>query len=522
LKFDADLRGEQKMFVTFAPRSFFRERMSPVLASPAGYAALVLAFDLPVPLPRRLTCVSPRNQRMKEEGVSVVPRSNWPGEGTVDHLVFALKYEGVNLLVLRKVFAAIGTDELCDYILSTPTGQYARRLWFLYEFLTGEPLPVPDAVTMNTVLVLDTTLHLAPEKGETSLRHRVVDNLPGSVDFCPIVYRTGRIEHFLALDLTERTRDLVETTPPEVLHRAAAFMMLADSKASFEIEGETSSRDRMQRWAKVIGEAGKGILDDERLLDLQKIVIPDTRFIEKTGFRDEGGFVGRHAADGTPRPEHISARPEDLDTLMQGLHSFARLAEGRGLDPVADAACQAFGFVYAHPFEDGNGRIHRFIMHHVLARRGFTPPGIVFPISAVMLERVIEYRNVLRTVSEAILPFIDYSVTAKHNIRVTSDSIDLYRYFDATPHVEFLFDCVHHTLEEELPAELSFLQYRDAFHAAIGELVDMPERTIDLMIRFLRQNHGSLSRRARAKEFAALTDEEAGEVEDAYTRIFTP
>ncbi|HIP51694.1 MAG TPA: hypothetical protein EYG94_06355 [Campylobacterales bacterium] len=30
----------------------------------------------------------------------------------------------------------------------------------------------------------------------------------------------------------------------------------------------------------------------------------------------------------------------------------------------------AFSFVYIHPLEDGNGRIHRYLIHHVLAERG--------------------------------------------------------------------------------------------------------------------------------------------------------
>ena len=38
------------------------------------------------------------------------------------------------------------------------------------------------------------------------------------------------------------------------------------------------------------------------------------------------------------------------------------------LDAVIAAAILAFGFVYIHPFEDGNGRIHRYLIHHVLAR----------------------------------------------------------------------------------------------------------------------------------------------------------
>ncbi len=29
--------------------------------------------------------------------------------------------------------------------------------------------------------------------------------------------------------------------------------------------------------------------------------------------------------------------------------------------------------------EDGNGRIHRFLIHNILARRGFTPKGVMHP-----------------------------------------------------------------------------------------------------------------------------------------------
>ena len=37
------------------------------------------------------------------------------------------------------------------------------------------------------------------------------------------------------------------------------------------------------------------------------------------------------------------------------------------LNPVIAAAVLAFGFVYIHPFVDGDGRIHRDLIHHVLA-----------------------------------------------------------------------------------------------------------------------------------------------------------
>lgn len=51
-------------------------------------------------------------------------------------------------------------------------------------------------------------------------------------------------------------------------------------------------------------------------------------------------------------------------------------------------------------------------------------------------------------------------------------------------------------------------------------MIDMPERTVDLLFRFLKQNDGTLSNRACEKEFAALTDEEARQVEAIYADAF--
>ncbi|MCK4304416.1 MAG: Fic family protein, partial [Candidatus Eisenbacteria sp.] len=292
-----------------------------------------------------------------------------------------------------------------------------------------------------------------------------------------------------------------------------------DSKTSYAIEGEGAPQNRIQRWGRAIGEAGKHLLDLEELLRLQRIVIGDARFV-KLGLRREGSFVGTHDRDThMPLPDHISARPDDLSSLMAGIIAFAE-SHARGLDAVIAAAILAFGFVYVHPFEDGNGRIHRYLIHHVLARREFNPPGLAFPVSAAILRHIDRYRGVLEDYSRRLLPVLDWEPTVKGNVQVKNDTADFYRFFDVTPHAEFLYDCVRQTIETDLPLETGFLRRYDEFRERVQDIVDMPDRTVDLLFRFLRQNDGRLSRLAHQREFAELIDEEVSRVEKFYAEIF--
>lgn len=321
------------------------------------------------------------------------------------------------------------------------------------------------------------------------------------------------------MNLSRRAREIIADVPRDLLARAAAFLLLKDSKSSYAIEGESPPQDRIQRWGRAIGEAGRQTLDLEELLRLQNIVIGDARFV-KLGLREENGFIGQHDRETRmPLPDHFSARPNDLPSLMAGMIAFDR-DSARELDPVIAAAVLAFGFVYVHPFDDGNGRVHRYIVHHVLARRGFNPPGVVFPVSAAILERIDAYRGVLEDYSARLLPLIEWEPTPGFNVHVLNDTGDFYRFFDATPHAEFLYACVRMTVEDDLPKETDFLRRYDRFRELVGSLVDMPDSMIDLLFRFLNQNQGRFSKRARDREFEALTDAEIERLERMYREAF--
>ena len=90
-----------------------------------------------------------------------------------------------------------------------------------------------------------------------------------------------------------------------------------------------------------------------------------------------------------------------------------------------------------------------------------------------------------------------------------------YRFIDMTAQAEARFSFIEKTIDTELVEELSFLANYDRTKAAIGNIVDMPDRQIDLFIRFCLQNHGQLSAGKRSSHFDFLTDDEAARMKQA-------
>lgn len=495
----------------------------------SGYASIIHTLQLPVPLPDVIATVSIKNVKQESNNYIILPNSYAVDdsnelsemEALYKHLVFALKYEGVNLLVLSALSKHYSEQKLIEILSIEPTGQYSRRLWFLIEWLLNKEIEViPNLTKKSYVDAIDTKLQYAIE-GTKSKRHLVINNLPGTLNFCPLIRKTKKLEAYIEQNFASQKETYLKGIRKSVLQRAAAFLLLKDSKASFTIEGESPKSKRMARWGQAIGQAGVNSLSHKEFERLQQLVIENSRFIDM-GYREKGGFIGDRDKDTfSPIPDHISARHQDIESLMNGLISTNELLISKDIDAVLAASIIAFGFVFIHPFVDGNGRIHRYLMHHVLAKKQFSHQGIIFPVSAAILDKIMDYQKVLEKYSTPLLDFIDWKETENHNIEVLNETIDYYRYFDATLQTEFLYECVKDTIEKIIPEEVEYLSKYEAFKTYIENTYEMPDDLITLLVRFLEQNEGKLSKRARTKEFEALKENEVLEIEQNYKLIFS-
>ena len=500
--------------------SVFHGRKSPEEGILVGYGAIIEAFALAMPLPNRLSLISRKKRQYTSEHWRVLTSRHEPEDTLYKQLVFALRYEGINLLFFKKLFEKLSEEDCKALVQIEPQGQYSRKIWFLYEWLLGKVLDIPDLNKGNFVTLIDEDIQFGLTTSTNSSRHRIKDNLPGTVDFCPLIYKTDKLQNYIEENLSNKKNSYLNAIHKEVLQRASAFLLLKDSKASFTIEGETPTNNRAVRWGKAIGQAGSKPLDKEELLRLQQIVIENSRFL-KMGFRDEGGFVGEHdRITLEPIPEHISAKSEDIEKLIDGLISTYKKLENSNFNAVLAAAEIAFGFVFIHPYVDGNGRIHRYLIHHILSKMQFAQQGIIFPVSASILNNINDYRVVLETYSHPLLDFIKWESTKNHNVLVLNETIDFYRYFDATKQAEFLYDCVNDTIENVIPIEVDYLQKYDKMKYYLDDVFEMPDKKVALLIHFLEHNNGKLSKRAIEKEFSELTEEEIKEIEAHYQEYF--
>jgi Fic family protein len=501
------------------------------MQQPLGYGFLIERYALParqLPVVAKLDpAIKGRNSRRLGNQTVLVFEPNYEPQATLTgHLQFALRYEGINLEVLALLFAKTGKRELDDWLTASPSSTYARRAAYLFEWLTDTKLTPRVPAKTRYVTLLDTGQQFGLKDGERDSRLRVINNMPGTREYCPLVRRTEYLAAMEERDLRRQVQSTVAQYDQSLLRRAAAFLYLKETQSSFEVERERPSRSRAKRFADMLAQADAGRpLTEERLTELQHAVV-DPRFHEFT-WRHEQNWVGKDLGY-RKKVDFIPPRPEEVPGLMQGLLSIASRFRGTGradgdvsgeMDPVVFAAVIAFGFVFIHPFMDGNGRIHRYLIHDVLANAGFTPRGLILPVSAVILANLDEYIEALEAFSRPMIARTEWDPDSPEVPARGNDAL-YFRYFEATVQTEFLYKSLERTIEQDLPREIEFLIAFDKARTALNEMLDWPGQTLDLFVRVVHQGGWRLSKSKRDKHFSWMTDAEVAEAEAMVAEAF--
>ena len=118
------------------------------------------------------------------------------------------------------------------------------------------------------------------------------------------------------------------------------------------------------------------------------------------------------------------------------------------------------------------------------------------------------------------MPFIEWRPTPERNVEVLNETADLYRFFDCTDVAEFLYACVHRTVELDLPREINYLRCHDEAVRRIMDTVEMPDRVAENLVMFILQNDGVLSGKRREGEFNKLGDDEVALIEGIVSDAF--
>ena len=435
------------------------------------------------------------------------------------HLEFAIKYDDLNLALLKEIFLNIDYNDIDKYIHEKSNSKYRRIIGYLFEFTTNQKINITINST-NYIDLLDESRYVAGAAIKIQ-KWKINDNLLGTSSFCPIIRKTSELNESLVWDLKNALVNLNETYNSEVFKRASYYLFKKESKSSSDIEQEDPPKDRMDKFIYLLENAGEKTfeesLSEESLVHIQNQLV-DPRYIVKK-YRDYQNYVGQTMRDFSQKIHYICPPPEFVKSLMYGIASLN--SKSNNVHPILKATMVSFGFVYVHPFEDGNGRIHRYLIHDILVRNNVFPYKTIVPVSANILANIHAYDKTLELLSKQVEQKANYALNSTGTLIVNnpSDIEALYRYPDFTQHAIFLIRAIKSTVTDEIPDELLFLQRFDALKKDIQLIVDMPDKKLDFIIVVLNQNKGQLSSKKR-KLFPELTDDEIMKMENAYKEVF--
>ncbi|WP_288407846.1 Fic family protein [uncultured Herbaspirillum sp.] len=492
--------------------------------TPLGYQHLIDTLRLNVmPLEHVAFMDSSVNRRVDSGTRILFPTSVAIESSLIGHLEFALRHEGINLEVIDAAFAheQLSATALVAHWQTKPMGEHIRRACFLWEWLTGQELEVEALTNGGYVDLFPDDVYYTSSKPILASKFRVRNNALGTPAFCPTVRRRA-LERTPPLEelLREARHALEALEDPELYRRAVAYLYLSETRSSYAIESETPSSNKQERFVQLLQRAGEPVeVSEQWLVSLQNVIVRDA-YSQEASYRHQQNWL----EDSSGRVSFFPTPVQDLEQVMRGWENFINDSE-RCTDLLVKAACAAFGFVYLHPFLDGNGRLHRFLIQHILARSTLMAPGTLVPVSAVIEKNIPAYSELLRAFSRPVTALWDYRRGDQEPVVISHPGSRAYRFLRADREVGFLHDMIKQAVREEIPKELAFLQGYDTAFAQLDKEFDLPQKDLSALIRMIQSNKGVLSAHRR-KQYSylpvAVLDRIEQVVKESFETVMTP
>lgn len=483
-----------------------------------GYAYLTDLDSIKALEPEITSKVMSVNGKQLIGNIIAIPSTLKPNDNVLSHILFALKHERINLQVLAQALPLVEEREIRDTFDSSPTGKYIRVACFLWEHFTKHKIQRSRELRGGNYHPLFDPGNYVTTKGYRDKRWRIIFNGLGSLDYCITVKRTERLNQALSKNVLLNTKEFTGSLDPELLSRALSWAYLSETRDSFAIEKEAPDSGKMHRFTNLLRQAHKArAIDEDYLVDLQNATI-NNKFDWAASFRNEQNYLSN--GSGAIGVTYVPPEHELCRTLMEQWIKFVNDMP-EDVDSLVLGAIIAFGFVFIHPFMDGNGRLSRFMFHHVLCQRGGLSNGLILPVSAVLRDKEREYLDTLTLYSEKTRAFWDVSYIDMDNIHFSFKGHEaIYRYWDGTACAELMAEASEEAMEQHIKKEVAHLSRYDALKRRIDREYDIADTTLSKLVMFCLDQGGRISNNRRSQYQYMVPDEIFDALEEAHAELF--
>lgn len=404
----------------------------------------------------------------------------------LEHLLFALKHEELDLQAAILALKKIDPAPLVAQFSAAPSSSYLQQACFLWEIANKQTLNAPTAKGATKPL-FDPNLFLTGPSTKYT-RWRVDFNGIGTPQYSPTVRLTPEIKALLNEDILGQAREFIKSMDPDMVERAVRWAYLSETEGSYAIEREAPTGNRAEAFTKLLARAHEEVqLTEEYLVELQNLTV-QSAMDQAVQYRHQQNWLRRDNS-----VTYVPPAPEHLLSVMHGLLALANQKDN-GIHPLVLGSLVSFGFVFAHPFMDGNGRLSRFLFHKIACRDANLPNGLVLPISTAMARHEDRYLKALKSFSAPARELWTVARVSEMEYDCNFDgSPEIYHYWDATHCVQFGLEMAKEALQHDLHAEVQFLGQFDLVYTRLNKTIDMNNNLMNLLARLLVQNNGMLS-----------------------------